>query len=74
MTGHGSKLGRKLEQAVAALLTARNNEEAAKAVGVSPKTYCDGRNCRNSSALTARPAWRHSGNQPHACSKPLAPQ
>ena len=38
MTGHGSKLGRKLEQAVAALLTARNNEEAAKAIGVSPKT------------------------------------
>jgi hypothetical protein len=38
MTGHGSKLGRKLEQAVAALLTARNNEEAAKAIDVSPKT------------------------------------
>jgi hypothetical protein len=38
MTGHGSKLGRKLEQAVAALLTARNNEEAAKAIGVSRKT------------------------------------
>jgi DNA polymerase elongation subunit (family B) len=38
MTGHGSKLGRKLEQAIAALLTARNIEEAAKAIDVSPKT------------------------------------
>jgi hypothetical protein len=38
MAGHGEKFGRKKEAAVAALLTARNNEEAAKAVGVSPKT------------------------------------
>jgi hypothetical protein len=38
MTGHGSKLGRKMEQAVAALLTARNTEEAAKSVGVSART------------------------------------
>jgi hypothetical protein len=30
MTGHGSKFPRKLEQAVGALLTARNHEEAAK--------------------------------------------
>jgi len=37
MTGHGSKLKRKMEQAVTALLTARNLEEAAKSVGVSPK-------------------------------------
>ena len=38
MTGHGSKLGRKTEQAIVALLTARNVEEAAKSVGVSTKT------------------------------------
>ena len=38
MTGHGAKLGRKMEQAVIALLTARNNEEAAKSIGVTPKT------------------------------------
>jgi hypothetical protein len=38
MTGHGSKLGRKMEQAVIALLTARNTEEAAKSVGISPRT------------------------------------
>ena len=38
MTGHGSKFPRKMEQAVAALLTARNQEEAAKSVGISLKT------------------------------------
>ena len=38
MEGHGEKFGRKKEAAIAALLTARNNEEAAKAIGVSPKT------------------------------------
>jgi hypothetical protein len=34
MTGHGAKLGRKMEQAIIVLLTARNTEEAAKTVGV----------------------------------------
>lgn len=38
MTGHGAKLGRKQEEAIAALLTQRNTEEAARAVGVAPKT------------------------------------
>jgi len=38
MTGHGAKFGRKMEAAVAALLTHRNTEEAAKAIGVAPKT------------------------------------
>ena len=31
-------MGRKMEQAIIALLTARNTEEAAKIAGVSPKT------------------------------------
>ena len=38
MTGHGAKYDRKKEQAIAALLTQRNVEEAAKIVGVEPKT------------------------------------
>ncbi|HTR64269.1 MAG TPA: hypothetical protein VMH85_00760 [Terriglobales bacterium] len=38
MKGHGSKFGRKKEAAVVALLTQRNIEEAAKAVGVAPNT------------------------------------
>ena len=38
MTGHGAKFGRKKEEAVAALLTHRNIEEAARAIGVASKT------------------------------------
>jgi hypothetical protein len=38
MTGHGAKFARKKEAAVAALLTHRNIEEAADAVGIAPKT------------------------------------
>ena len=38
MKGHGTKLSRKMEQAVIALLTARNQEEAARSLGVSIKT------------------------------------
>ena len=38
MAGHGAKFGRKKEEAIAALLTHRNLEDAAKAVDVSVKT------------------------------------
>ncbi len=38
MTGHGAKFGRKKEEAIIALLTHRNVEEAAKAVDLAPKT------------------------------------
>ena len=38
MVGHGSKFGRKKEAAIAALLTQRKIEEAARAVGVSANT------------------------------------
>jgi hypothetical protein len=38
MTGHGAKFGRKQEEAIAALLTHRNTDDAARAVGVAPKT------------------------------------
>jgi transposase-like protein len=38
MIGHGAKFGRKKEAAVAALLTARNTEEAARAIGIGPAT------------------------------------
>jgi hypothetical protein len=36
--GHGSKFGRKMEEAIAALLVQRNIEEAAKAVGIATST------------------------------------
>jgi len=38
MTGHGSKFGRKKEEAIAALLNQRNVEDAAKAVGITAST------------------------------------
>ncbi len=38
MKGHGTKFSNKMGEAVAALLTQRNFEEAAKAVGISPAT------------------------------------
>jgi len=38
MNGHGAKFGRKKEEAIVALLTQRNVEEAAKAIGISTQT------------------------------------
>lgn len=38
MKGHGSKFGRKKEDAIAALLTSRSTEEAARAIDVATKT------------------------------------
>jgi transposase-like protein len=38
MKGHGTKFARKKEEAIAALLTQRNIEEAAKAINVVPNT------------------------------------
>jgi len=38
MRGHGTKFSRKMEDAVAALLTQRNQEEAANAVGIGTAT------------------------------------
>jgi hypothetical protein len=38
MTGHGAKFGRKMEQAIAALLTRPSIEDAARVAGVAEKT------------------------------------
>ena len=38
MTGHGAKFGRKKEEAIAALLSQRSIEEAARAINVGYKT------------------------------------
>jgi hypothetical protein len=38
MAGHGTKLGRKQEEAIAALLSHRNVEEAANAVGIGVRS------------------------------------
>jgi hypothetical protein len=38
MAGHGEKLGRKQEEAIAALLSHRNLEDAARAAGIGART------------------------------------
>jgi transposase-like protein len=38
MVGHGTKLNRKKDEAIAALLTQRNIEEAARSIGIAPNT------------------------------------
>jgi len=38
MTGHGAKFPRKMDEAIAALLTRPSIEEAARTVGIEPKT------------------------------------
>ena len=38
MTGHGARFGRKKEEAIAALHTQRNIEEAARSIAVAPNT------------------------------------
>ena len=38
MVGHGAKFGQKMEQAIAALLSHRNVEEAARAIGIGVNT------------------------------------
>jgi transposase-like protein len=38
MVGHGSKFERKKEEAIAALLSQRNVDEAARTIGVAPNT------------------------------------
>jgi transposase-like protein len=38
MKGHGAKFGRKQEEAIAALLTSKSVEDAARAIGVNPNT------------------------------------
>ena len=38
MVGHGAQLGRKMDAAIAALLTHRSIEEAAKATGIGTQT------------------------------------
>jgi transposase-like protein len=38
MKGHGAKFGRKQEEAIAALLTQRNIDEAATSIGIAPNT------------------------------------
>ena len=69
MKGHGTKFGRKKEEAIAALLTQRNLDEAAKSIGIAPNTllkWIATRSCGGSSGRR-----RHSGV---ACGSVAAPR
>jgi len=57
MKGHGTKFGRKKEAAVAALLTTRNIEEAAKTVGVAPNTLLNWMKDREFAAAYRKARW-----------------
>jgi hypothetical protein len=53
MKGHGAKFSRKQEEAIAALLTHRNIDEAAKAIGVTKAYRKSGSSFRKRSGLQA---------------------
>jgi transposase-like protein len=63
MTGHGAKFGRKHEEAIAALLSQRNVDEAARVVGVDPKTLLRWLKMPEFQAAYRRLAAKHSHNR-----------
>ena len=62
MTGHGAKFGRKKDDAILALLTHRNVEEAAKSMGWRPRRFSDGCRSPNSTRITAKHGGTRSDN------------
>jgi hypothetical protein len=69
MTGHGAKFDRKKEEAIAALLTHRNIEEAANAVRISGKTLLRWMKEPEFDPRTERPVVQHSGSPSHGSSR-----
>jgi hypothetical protein len=68
MTGHGAKFGRKKEEAIIALLAHRNVEEAAKSIGVAPKTLFRWMQVPEFDAATAKPGGTHLNSRSGDCS------
>ena len=69
MTGHGAKYGRKQEEAIAALLTQRNVEEAAKSIKVSTKTLIRWMKLPSSKPRIGKLAGPRLDNPLRACNK-----
>ena len=61
MRAPGGKFGRKKEDAIAALLTQRNIEEAAKRLASARIRSYDGSRCPSFNPPTVKPAGPHSG-------------
>ena len=72
MTGHGSKFGRKKEEAIAALLSHRSIEEAAQAINIAPKTLLRWLQLQSSEPLFARRGGKESIRPLPGCSRLLA--
>jgi transposase-like protein len=73
MAGHGEKLGRKQEEAIAALLSQRNIEEAARAAGVGTRTLIRWLKLPEFGKEYRRRATKLFINRLRGCSRPLAP-
>jgi transposase-like protein len=69
----GGKFDRKQEDAIAALLTQRNIEEAAKAAGIGANTLLRWLKVRSSRRLTGKPIAPPSANPSRDSSRELRP-
>ena len=69
MKGHGTKFGRKQEEAVAALLTQRNIEEAARSIGVAPNTLLNWMKLPEFQAAYREARRRRSASPSHGSSR-----
>jgi len=73
-TGHGSKFGRKKEDAIAALLTQRNVEEAARVAGIGTRTLIRWLKIPESTLPILKHAVQWLPNPTRGCSKVRVPQ
>jgi transposase-like protein len=67
MLGHGAKFDHKKEQAIAALLSHRNVEAAARAVGISSNTLLRWTKEAESMPRTRRRGARRPATRSHGC-------
>jgi len=63
MKGHGTQFGRKKEEAIVALLTQRNIEEAARSIGVTPNTLLKWQRLPEFQTAYRKPAGQHSAKR-----------
>jgi hypothetical protein len=72
--GNGIKLGQKKKEAIAALLTQRNLDEAAKAIGVAPNTLLKSMKLPDFDAAYRQARRALFGNRSRACSREPPPR
>jgi hypothetical protein len=70
--GHGTKFARKKEEAIAALMSHRTLEEAARAVGVATNTLLRWQQDPEFDAALRMARRAATGNAPRGCSRPQA--